>query len=236
MECKPFKIKENLFDSGLLAPKVGEIFCFEKIINYEAEIEKIARKENYNLVCFSSPSTEDLQRFKYKGTLISLEIEIQNFKENIQKLPDKYELKDFLIENWDYIENSIPHLWGSRFSNDENITFKNYQKHKLKLIKHYFQNYPSIFKVRETKEGYDAFLFSYLKNEDLVYYEGFITENYRTGLLGTSLLKQTVNEGIKKGAQRVKTNVYSDNIRFLKTYKGLGFKETGEKHFYHLWP
>ena len=129
MECKPFKIKENLFDSGLLAPKVGEIFCFEKIINYEAEIEKIARKENYNLVCFSSPSTEDLQRFKYKGTLISLEIEIQNFKENIQTLPDKYELKDFLIENWDYIENSIPHLWGSRFSNDENITFKNYQKH-----------------------------------------------------------------------------------------------------------
>lgn len=235
MECPSFKIKQNLFDSGLLAPKVGEVFCIGKVKDYELEIEESARREKYDLVSLTSVTPEEFNRFKYMGSLISLEIDIQNFKNNLEKLPDKYELKDFLEENWRFIENCIPHLWGSRFSRDQNISFENYKKHKLKLIKHYYQNYPTIFKVREIKEGFDAFLFSYFLREDLIYYEGFITENYRTGLLGASFLKQTVYDGIKRGAKRVKTNVYKDNIRFLKTYKGLGFKETGEKHFYHLW-
>jgi len=231
-----FEIKENLFDSGLLASKVGEVILPSTFLAVEDDIAKLARDENYDLIYLSSNKYLELKKFRHMGTLISLETDIDAFQKKLINLPDKYILKDFSSNKWHLIKKSIPNLWASRFSRDENISSKSYQDHKLKLIKHYYNKFPTIFKIAESRGELDAFLLSYLSDEDLIYYEGFITPKFRTGLLGASLLKHTVAEGKIRGAKRVKTKLYSDNIRFLKTYMGLGFKEIERKYYFHFWP
>ncbi len=237
-----FKIEENAFDTGVIAPRVGNLL----LENYkflkkddEKEIVDFAKRNNYNLILLNSNEPIDLSSFLHVGTIYEVEASINDVWKNLENIPVLFKTKELSGADWTQVEELLDIYPPNRYSKDPKLTKEKVLTHKSLILKHLAKNFPKYSLGLFSKESeLVGFHFSRAVDSDLLFLqELLVSPKYRVGFASLQLVKDNLkiimeNTSIKSLA----TRFYNDNSASMSFFTKLGFKKLRKKEYcYHLW-
>ena len=237
-----FEIKENQFDSGIIAPKVGELII-DDLSNIKKEdgreIKSCAKENGFNLVVLSSSSPVNLEEFSHLGVINEIEADINDVWNNLEKIPSMFNVRSLSALDWDEVKELLDIYPPNRYSKDPNLPKKLVEDHKLNILKLLAKNFPQYSLGLFSKENeLVGFHFLRLVDSSSIYLqELLVRERYRVGFASLQLVKENIKL-IKEdsNAKNLITRVYDDNNTSMSFFSRLGFKKLRKKEFYyHLW-
>ena len=237
-----FKIEENSFDSGVIAPKVGNL-TLEDFRNLKKEDEKLiseaAQQNNYNLIVLSSLEPVELNGFSYVGVIHEVEADINQVWKNIENIPSLFKVKELDNSNWNEVKELLDIYPPNRYSKDIKIKKETVLEHKLTILKHLANTYPKYSLGLFSKENkLEGFHFLRITSDDLLFLQELLVKpTYRIGFAPLQLVKDNI-KSIKDNTTvtTLATRFYENNLVSMNFFNRLGFTKLRKKeYYYHMW-
>ena len=237
-----FKIEDNLFDSGIIAPKVGNL-VLEDYSDIDREdgslIANHAKKENYSFIALGTETPVDLEGFVPMGVIHELEAKVSNAWENICNIPDMFNIRPLTGSDWNQVKELMDVYPPNRYSKDSNLKIEQVINHKLAILKHLAKNYPPYALGAFSKQNeLLGFHFLRLGDDDIMFLQELLVKpNYRVGFVSLQLVKENLNTVMKNTKIKcLATRVYEDNHVSINFFNKLGFVKVRKKeYYYHMW-
>ncbi len=236
-----FKIDENLFDSGIIAPKVGTL----TLENYKdlksddsAPIVNHARNNKYNLITLGVESPVALKNFIYLGTIYEIQANLIDVWNTVKDIPSRFYVRKLNDSDWAPIKELLNLYPPTRYSRDPNVTMEQVVVHKLKILQYLAGQYPDYSLGAFSKDN-ELIGFHFLKLlEDKVFLQELLVKpNSRVGFVSLQLVKENLDR-VKKNTNvnYLTTRVYEDNEISMNFFTKLRFVDCKKKeHYYHMW-
>ncbi len=236
-----FKIEGNVFDSGIIAPKVGNLI-FEDFSDIKLEdgeeIANVARDSGFKLVTLGAEKPVKLSGFTHMGIIREVEADAENVWERIKNISNIFNVRSLGNNDWNHVKELLKIYPSNRYSNDSNLKPEQVIIHKLAILKHLAEQFPDYSLGLFSKEN-ELMGFHFLRLfPDTVYLQELLVKpNYRVGFASLQLVKNNLELIIKNTkTKKLATRVYEDNNISINFFTKLGFGKLRKKeYYYHMW-
>lgn len=236
-----FKLEENLFDSGIIAPKVGNLILenYRSLQDNDSDrIVHYARSNNYNLVTLAAEELLDLKDFVHFGTIYEVEADFTDVWDCIKDIPERFYIRQINESDWLHIKKLLYTYPPTRYSKDPNVTMEQVVVHKLNILKHLADKYPKYaLGAFSSNDELIGFHFLRVLNNIILLQELLVNPGYRIGFVSLQLVKENLKIiRANSDLQRLATRVYEDNKTSINFFTKLKFLQLKKKeHYYHMW-
>ena len=237
-----FKIEDNLFDSGIIAPKVGNLVLEDCKNVHEGDgklVRDCAREKKYSLITLGIETPVELDGFEHFGIIQEIEAKTDNVWKNVCNIPTKFNVRPIGDSDWEQVKELLYTYPPTRYSKDPNVTFEQVVMHKLSILKHLAKKYPKYAIGAFSKQDeLIGFHFLRLTGADFLFLQELLVKpDYRVGFVSLQLVKENLSAVINDiGVKCLATRVYEDNNVSRNFFSKLGFLSLKKKeYYYHMW-
>jgi ribosomal protein S18 acetylase RimI-like enzyme len=231
-----------VFDSGMIAPRVGSIILGESETLREEDVPSLtdaAAEEHFDLVWVQASSRLNTQLLDYRGTLVEMAGRREDVLSRARLADQRYGIRTLQSEtDWLDVERLLAFAAATRFSTDAHVSQAQFRQHKLALLKSHVQNrYGEVALAYSSGQplGYQC---TSLEDDSVNLYEIAVDTAFRRGFAGLNLVRYNLDRFAltHPDAERVVARIYEDNVPSLRFFEHLGLRATGRLlHYYHLW-